>query len=119
MQVPLSYHLPAMFGTPGQRAAFFDDVRARGILEAHDLSAFVDAVALAIEDAEVRAEDAEVRAEEARTEAQHAALAAMSDAEFAAVELKITDAFDRLIDRNPAISDQLFEACRALIEAVR
>jgi hypothetical protein len=112
MQVPLSYHLPAMFGSAAERAALFDDIRARGILEAHDLSAFVDAVALAIE-------DAEVRAEEARTEAQHAALAAMSDAEFAAVELKITDAFDRLIDRNPAISDQLFEACRALIEAVR
>jgi hypothetical protein len=112
MLIPLSFYTDAVHGTPGQRAAFFDDVRARGILEAHDLSAFVDAVALAIE-------DAEVRAEEARTEAQHAALAAMSDAEFAAVELKITDAFDRLIDRNPAISDQLFEACRALIEAVR
>ena len=112
MLIPLSFYTNAVHGTPGQRAAFFDDVRARGILEAHDLSAFVDAVALAIEDAEVRAEEAHI-------EAQHAALAAMSDAEFAAVELKITDAFDRLIDRNPAISDQLFEACRALIEAVR
>lgn len=112
MLIPLSFYTDAVHGTPGQRAAFFDDVRARGILEAHDLSAFVDAVALAIE-------DGEVRAEEARTEAQHAALASMSDAEFAAVELKITDAFDRLIDRNPALADQLFEACRELIEAVR
>lgn len=112
MLIPLSFYTDAVHGTPSQRAAFFDDVRARGILEAHDLSAFVDAVALAIE-------DGEVRAEEARTEAQHAALASMSDAEFAAVELKITDAFDRLIDRNPALADQLFEACRDLIEAVR
>lgn len=112
MLIPLSFYTDAVHGTPGQRAAFFDDVRARGILEAHDLSAFVDAVALAIE-------DAEVRAEEARTEAQHAALASMSDAEFAAIEVKITDTFDRLIDRNPAISDQLFEACRELLEAVR
>lgn len=112
MLIPLSFYTDAVHGTPGQRAAFFDDVRARGILEAHDLSAFVDAVALAIE-------DGEVRAEEARTEAQHAALASMSDAEFACIELKITDAFDRLINRNPALADQLFEACRELIEAVR
>lgn len=112
MLIPLSFYTDAVHGTPGQRAAFFDDVRARGILEAHDLNAFVDAVALAIE-------DAEVRAEEARTEAHEATSASMSYAEFAAIEVKITDTFDRLIDRNPGISDQLFEACRELIEAVR
>lgn len=112
MLIPLSFYTDAVHGTPGQRAAFFDDVRSRGILEAHDLSAFVDAVALAIE-------DGEVRAEEARTEAQHAALASISAAELAAIEFNITAAFDRLIDRNPALSDQLFEACRELIEAVR
>jgi hypothetical protein len=94
MLVPLSFYTDAVHGTPGQRAAFFDDVRARGILEAHDLSAFVDAVAGAIDDE-------------------------ISEAALAAVELKITDAFDRLIERNPAISDELFEACRELIEAVR
>lgn len=112
MLIPLSFYTDAVHGTPGQRAAFFDDVRSRGILEAHDLNAFVDAVALAIE-------DGEVRAEEARTEAQHASLAAMSYAEFSAIEFNITAAFDRLIDRNPSLSDQLFEACRELIEAVR
>lgn len=112
MLIPLSFYTDAVHGTPGQRAAFFDDVRARGILEAHDLTAFVDAVARAIE-------DAEARADEARSEAQHAALASISAAELAAIEFKITDAFDRLIERNPALSDELFEACRELIEAVR
>ena len=112
MLIPLSFYTDAVHGTPGQRAAFFDDVRARGILEAYDLRVFVDAVALAIE-------DAEVRADAARTEAHEAASVSMSYAEFAATERKITDAFDRLIDRNPSLSDQLFEACRELIEAVR
>jgi hypothetical protein len=112
MLIPLSFYTDAVHGTPGQRAAFFDDVRARGILEAYDLRVFVDAVDRAIE-------DAEVRAEQARTEAHEAASALMSEGERAQLEVKITDAFDRLIDRNPALSDELFEACRELIEAVR
>lgn len=111
MLIPLSFYTDAVHGTPGQRAAFFDDVRARGILEAHDLSAFVDAVALAIDDRELLALGEGTEIEDDCPE--------MSSAALAAVELKITDAFDRLIDRNPAISDQLFEACRELIEAVR
>ena len=112
MLIPLSFYTDAVHGTPGQRAAFFDDVRARGILEAHDLSAFVDAVASAIE-------AGEVRADEARTAAHEAASVSMSYAEFSAIEFNITAAFDRLIDRNPALSDQLFAVCCELIEAVR
>ena len=112
MLIPLSFYTDAVHGTPGQRAAFFDDVRSRGILEAHDLNAFVDAVAVAIE-------DAEVRADEARTEAHQASSALMSEGERVQLEVKITDAFGGLIDRNPALSDQLFAVCCELIEAVR
>lgn len=112
MLIPLSYHLHALHGSVGERAALLDDIKQRGILEAHDLSAFVDAVSAALE-------DAEARVQEAHEEARHAQLAGMSDAELAIVEAKITNAFDELVMQHPQIADELRDACLGLIHEVR
>ena len=112
MLVPLSYHLPAMFGSAAERAALFDDIRARGILETSDLTGFVDTTERVIE-------DAETRAEAARAEARHGFKSSMSAAELASVEAKITAAFDELICRHPKLSDELRDTCLLLILEVR
>jgi hypothetical protein len=104
MLTPLSYHLPALHGSVGERAALLDDIKQRGLLEAHDLNAFVDAVSAALEDAAVRVQEAE---EEARS------------APLAFVEEKITNAFDELVMQHPQIADELRDACLGLILEVR
>lgn len=108
----IPYRVKELHGSASERVALLSDIRAAGILEAHALDAFLDGLSQALD-------DADVREREAFEEARHAQLASMSDAELAAVEVKITDAFDRLIARHPALSDELFEACKALIEEVR
>lgn len=112
MQIPLSYHLPAMFGSAAERAALFERISARGILETSDLTGFVDMAALVIQ-------DAETRAEAARAEARHGFNSSMSPSELAAVEEKITAAFDELICRNPNLSEDLRDTCLLLILELR
>jgi len=112
MQIPLSYHLPAMFGSAAERAALFDGISARGILEATELTEFVNMASLVIE-------DVEARASAARAEARHGFKSSMSAAELAAVEDKITAAFDELICRHPNLSEELRDTCLLLILEVR
>lgn len=112
MAALIPYRVKELHGSASERAALLSDIRAAGILEAHALDAFLDGLSQALD-------DADVREREAFEKAQHAQLASMSDAELAAVEVKITETFDRLIDRHPALADELFDACKELIEAVR
>jgi hypothetical protein len=108
--VPLIYHLPALYGSPAERDALLEDIKARGILEAHDLGSLIDYIRHVLDDADVRIDEAHQEAKDARS-------GGMSDAEreLAAIEARITSMFDRLIVRHPSISDELFDACRELL----
>lgn len=108
----IPYRVKELHGSASERAALLSDISAAGILEAQDLEAFMTELGSVLD-------DADAREREAFEEARYAQLASMSDAELAAVEVKITETFDRLIDRHPALADELFEACKALIEEVR
>jgi hypothetical protein len=108
--VPLIYHLPALYGSPAERDALLEDIKARGILEAHDLGSLIDYIRHVLDDADVRIGEAHQEAEDARS-------GGMSDAEreLTVIEDRITAMFDRLIVRHPSISDELFDACRELV----
>jgi hypothetical protein len=108
--VPLIYHLPALYGSPAERDALLEDIKARGILEAHDLGSLIDYIRHVLD-------DADVRIGEAHRETKDALYGGMSDAEreLTVIEDRITAMFDRLIVRHPSISDELFDACRELV----
>jgi hypothetical protein len=110
--VPLIYHLPALYGSPAERDALLEDIKARGILEAHDLGSLIDYIRHILDDADVRIDEAHRETKDARS-------GGMSDAELAIVEAKITSTFDDLIQRHPALSDDLIDACAGLIHEVR
>lgn len=108
MLIPLSYHLHALHGSVGERAALLDDIKQRGILEAHDLSAFVDAVSAEFSHADDALEEARrMSAEDER------------HTERARFERLVTLAFDELVMEHPQIADELRDACLGLIHEVR
>lgn len=108
--VPLIYHLPALYGSPAERDALLEDIKARGILEAHDLGSLIDYIRHILDDADVRIDEAHRETKDARFGCTYDA-----ERELAAVKAQITAMFDRLIVRHPSISDELFDACRELL----
>ncbi len=106
MLTPIEYNTHFLFTEGTERAAFLQDVRDRGILEARDLQNYIDAVEHALTDAEDRLSS--------RPES-----GLMSDAEFITVSGLIADAFSSLSHRHPDLADELHEAGVALTEAIR
>jgi hypothetical protein len=116
MLTPIEYNTHFLFTEGTERAAFLQDVRDRGILEARDLQNFIDAVEHALIAAEKAAiEDVRLAKEQAELDYS----AQMSHAEFITVSALIADAFSSLSHRHPDLADELHEAGVALTEAIR